>query len=426
MLNLQHGSVMSNNRKLQFLLESKLSTDEKVPKTGRILRNKIFVIGFPPNCTELDLENFFSNFGPVRETRIVKDENGVTKGYAFITFVKERSVVHALEYRVPLYFMDRKLSINPAIKKQQSIPTERCLSSTTSIDTPSDLSNSSNQTNDRNLFATYQQYYNPNIPPYFPVNVPFHPIYCASSSEPIWQQYYSTTTTTYPSYPYLSMAHHPSGGYSVFSQICIEEPSCLFTIRVTTYEALIQAIVRRVKTTKILPLYYFDKKTNVYVQLDENDVRPFQRTTHVKIRLGKKQSAPYEGELNDEGEKHGYGMYRWSNGRTYVGQWYRNQMDGDGVESWPNGSKYQGQFRGNKRHGRGTFTWADGRQYIGEYRNDYRHGYGICTFPNGYKYEGQWWQGKKHGRGIEIFPDGHRYNGVFQDDKSLGLVSEES
>ncbi|CAF1178583.1 unnamed protein product [Adineta ricciae] len=209
-------------------------------------------------------------------------------------------------------------------------------------------------------------------------------------------------------------------------QICIEEPSCLFTIRVTTYEALIQAIVRRVKTTKILPLYYFDKKTNVYVQLDENDVRPFQRTTHVKIRLGKKQSAPYEGELNDEGEKHGYGMYRWSNGRTYVGQWYRNQMDGDGVESWPNGSKYQGQFRGNKRHGRGTFTWADGRQYIGEYRNDYRHGYGICTFPNGYKYEGQWWQGKKHGRGIEIFPDGHRYNGVFQDDKSLGLVSEES
>ena len=49
MLNLYNGNVMANNRKLQFLLETKLSTDEKVPKSGRILRNKIFVIGFPPN-----------------------------------------------------------------------------------------------------------------------------------------------------------------------------------------------------------------------------------------------------------------------------------------------------------------------------------------------------------------------------------------
>ncbi len=49
MLNLYNGTVMTNNRKLQFLLETKLSPDDKVPKTGRVLRNKIFVIGFPPN-----------------------------------------------------------------------------------------------------------------------------------------------------------------------------------------------------------------------------------------------------------------------------------------------------------------------------------------------------------------------------------------
>jgi hypothetical protein len=49
MFNLYNGTGMTNNRKLQFLLETKLSTDDKVPKTGRILRNKIFVIGFPPN-----------------------------------------------------------------------------------------------------------------------------------------------------------------------------------------------------------------------------------------------------------------------------------------------------------------------------------------------------------------------------------------
>ena len=41
--------MIANNRKLQFLFETKFSKDEKVPKTGRVLRNKIFVIGFPPN-----------------------------------------------------------------------------------------------------------------------------------------------------------------------------------------------------------------------------------------------------------------------------------------------------------------------------------------------------------------------------------------
>ncbi|CAF2530473.1 unnamed protein product [Rotaria sp. Silwood2] len=237
MLNLYNGNVMTNNRKLQILLETKLSTDDKVPKTGRVLRNKIFVIGFPPNCTEMDLEKFFSNFGLVRETRIVKDENGVTKGYAFITFAKERSVVHALEYRGPLYFMDRKLSINPAIKKQhQFIQTERCLSSSTSIDTPSDMSSSSNHTKDlnsltsANIFpmicmqmasqpngAAIHHYYNTASQPYFYFNLPSHPVYCTSAPGPIWNHYFSTTSS-YPSCTYMPMAHN-GGEPSMLSQV---------------------------------------------------------------------------------------------------------------------------------------------------------------------------------------------------------------
>jgi hypothetical protein len=59
MLNLYNGTIMTNNRKLQFLLENKLSTDDKVPKTGRILRNKIFVIGFPPNVSIIFFVYFF-------------------------------------------------------------------------------------------------------------------------------------------------------------------------------------------------------------------------------------------------------------------------------------------------------------------------------------------------------------------------------
>ncbi|CAF1413083.1 unnamed protein product [Adineta steineri] len=219
MLNLYNGTVITNNRKLQFLFENKLSTDDKVPKTGRILRNKIFVIGFPPNCTEIDLEKFFSNFGLVRETRIVKDENGITKGYAFITFVKERSVMHALEYRGPIYFMDRKLSINPAVKKQnQFIQTDRCLSSSTSIDTPSDISYSSTNLNAPPINqTTIHHYYNTDSQPYFHYNMPSHPVYCTSGSGPIWHQYFSTTTN-YPPCSYFPMGNN-SNGYPIVSQI---------------------------------------------------------------------------------------------------------------------------------------------------------------------------------------------------------------
>jgi hypothetical protein len=152
-------------------------------------------------------------------------------------------------------------------------------------------------------------------------------------------------------------------------QISIEDTPHLFTIRLTTFDALIQAIVHRTGTTKILPLSYFDKTNNVYVQLNSEDIEPLRRKTHIKIRLGTLESIPYEGEVNKEGKKHGHGLYRWPNGRTYVGEWKDNQMDGEGVESWPNGSKYQGQFKANKRHGQGTYTWSDGRQYVGKINN---------------------------------------------------------
>jgi hypothetical protein len=120
--------------------------------------------------------------------------------------------------------MDRKLSINPAIKKQhQLIQTERCLSSSTSIDSPSDMSNSSStysyliinhvllqiidNTNDLPIVSmpvachpnggTMQQYYNTAAQPYFHFSIPSHPVYCPSGSAPVWHHYFSGTNN-YP------------------------------------------------------------------------------------------------------------------------------------------------------------------------------------------------------------------------------------
>lgn len=46
------NDMMNSHDRLQHLLENKLSVDDKIPKNGRLLRNKIFVIGFPPNVRE--------------------------------------------------------------------------------------------------------------------------------------------------------------------------------------------------------------------------------------------------------------------------------------------------------------------------------------------------------------------------------------
>lgn len=148
-------------------------------------------------------------------------------------------------------------------------------------------------------------------------------------------------------------------------QISIEDTPHLFTIRVTTFEALVHAIVQRMQTSKILPILYFDTAKNAFVPLKDDDVCPLRGKTHVKLRLSKSDRPRYEGELNSNGEKHGYGVYKWPSGRMYKGQWSDNMMHGDGTEVWPSGSKYRGQYQSNQRHGQGVFTWADGRVYTG-------------------------------------------------------------
>ena len=44
-------------------------------------------------------------------------------------------------------------------------------------------------------------------------------------------------------------------------------------------------------------------------------------------------------------------------------------MHGRGVYSWSDGRKYDGEYIDDKKHGQGTYVWADGRSYTGGWKD---------------------------------------------------------
>lgn len=49
----------------------------------------------------------------------------------------------------------------------------------------------------------------------------------------------------------------------------------------------------------------------------------------------------------------------------------------------------------NKMHGHGVFKWTDGRIYEGEYQNDRKNGKGVFKSASGKQKEGVWQNGKQ-------------------------------
>ena len=77
-----------------------------------------------------------------------------------------------------------------------------------------------------------------------------------------------------------------------------------------------------------------------------------------------------------------------------------------GIYTWSNGDKYVGEFKDDKMHGQGKFTWEDGRAYEGAYVDDKKQGHGRFSWPDGRLYDGLWFDGRQHGIGVYTSADG--------------------
>ena len=92
--------------------------------------------------------------------------------------------------------------------------------------------------------------------------------------------------------------------------------------------------------------------------------------------------------------------YRYDDGGRYVGRVKDGNKHGRGKQIWINPTEsYEGDWRGNQRHGRGVYRWSNGNRYEGDFRNNERTGNGVYVKANGDRCAGEWRNNKLVGVG---------------------------
>ena len=63
------------------------------------------------------------------------------------------------------------------------------------------------------------------------------------------------------------------------------------------------------------------------------------------------------------------------------GSWENDLFNGHGVEKWPQGS-YKGTFKDGKKDGNGKIKFNNGKSYVGEFQKNQMHGQGVYNTTN--------------------------------------------
>uniref|UniRef100_A0A7R9WQ20 MORN repeat-containing protein 5 n=1 Tax=Craspedostauros australis TaxID=1486917 RepID=A0A7R9WQ20_9STRA len=116
--------------------------------------------------------------------------------------------------------------------------------------------------------------------------------------------------------------------------------------------------------------------------------------------------ATYKGFFS-QNMKNGHGTLDFPDGRRFEGLFEKN-VKLEGTMMYEDGSTYSGKFAHGVRHGsNGTYRFGNSALvYVGDFRKDQIEGQGTLTWPNGGKYVGAWKNGVRHGHGTEYRADG--------------------
>ena len=156
---------------------------------------------------------------------------------------------------------------------------------------------------------------------------------------------------------------------------------------------------------------FYDKDDPFFQTIPENEIIPNQ------ILNDKNRNEIYCGDINREGQKHGFGkLINISMER--IGSWKNNQFTGWGREVRKTGEIIEGKFIGGVLNGKGIYKDAK-LLYVGNFINNIRHGKGEL-FTGDYHYIGNFNNNEIDGKGrIELYNDGI-YEGKFNNGEITG------
>ncbi|XP_034245289.1 protein boule-like isoform X2 [Thrips palmi] len=100
-------------------LSCNTSSPGNAPRYGVVVPNRVFVGGIAANTTETELQELFSQYGSIKEIKIISDRGGVCKGYGFVTFETEEEAKKVQHQPDTIVLKERRLNIAPAVMKQQ-------------------------------------------------------------------------------------------------------------------------------------------------------------------------------------------------------------------------------------------------------------------------------------------------------------------
>lgn len=123
-------------------------------------------------------------------------------------------------------------------------------------------------------------------------------------------------------------------------------------------------------------------------------------TKKVKICRNGVFMGTYEGDLNPDGQRHGFGVLLCDNGNSYEGEWKKDKRDGLGIARYSSGDVYDGQWQRGKRQGHGVMYIEAGDTYIGSWNNGLKHGAGTYHWADG-EVDVSWYQeDRRVGEGV--------------------------
>ena len=161
---------------------------------------------------------------------------------------------------------------------------------------------------------------------------------------------------------------------------------------------------------------FYDNDDTFFI-LEDEGYSPIVKTTIITNQENPNMSGTYTGDINSEGEMHGFGQLVSPN-VTRIGSWSHNKFTGWGRKKYKNGEMYEGKFINGKLNGKGIYK-DDYSLYIGDFKKSVKHGYGEL-FTDDFHYVGNFNNDKLDGRGrIEIYGKGI-YEGNFNKEQING------